>query len=108
MAPLPAVTEAEFQATVLEGALPTLVDFSAEWCAPCRMMAPVLEQVAEEQAGKLQVVQVDVQAEPGLAANHGVTSIPCLILFAQGQERERMVGYLPAQKLRARLAPYLT
>ncbi|MHB0858610.1 MAG: thioredoxin [Anaerolineae bacterium] len=107
MSKLDAVSEATFDEQVLQSDLPTLVDFWAEWCGPCRMMAPMLEKIAEEQADKLRIVQLDVQEEPNMAMRFGVVSIPTLLLFVGGEAKERMAGYMPATKVLERLHPYL-
>ncbi|MHB1296835.1 MAG: thioredoxin [Anaerolineae bacterium] len=108
MSKLAAVHEATFDAQVLQAQLPTLVDFSAEWCGPCRMMAPMLEKIAQEQADKLQIVQVDVQTDPEMAVRFGVVSLPSLLLFVGGEVKERMSGYMPATKVLEHLYPYLS
>lgn len=107
MSKLAAVSEPTFEAQVLQATVPTLVDFAAEWCGPCRMMAPMLEKIAQEQAGKLQIVQLDVQADPEIAVRYGVVSLPSLLLFVGGEVKERMTGYLPATKVLECLHPYL-
>ncbi|HEV8635798.1 MAG TPA: thioredoxin [Chloroflexota bacterium] len=102
-----AVTDETFQAEVLGAAEPVLVDFWAEWCGPCRMVAPVVEAIAAEQAGRLRVAKLDVDASPRTAERFGVQSIPTLIVFKNGQPVERIVGYLPKARLAAALAPHL-
>ncbi len=85
-------TEENFAEAVLRSAEPVLVDFWAEWCGPCRRLAPVIENVAEEAAGKARVVKVNVDAAPALAWRYGIQGIPTLILFKDGAEKERIVG----------------
>jgi thioredoxin 2 len=85
--------------------VPVVVDYWAAWCGPCRMISPVLEQLAEEHAGHLKVVKVDVDANPELAARAGAQSIPLLVVLRDGQERDRIVGALPRAALQQRLAP---
>ena len=94
--------EAETTASV-----PVVVDFWAAWCAPCRMIAPVLQDLAGRHAGDLKVVKVDVDANPGLAARFGAQSIPLLVVLREGREVERIVGALPAPALESRLAPHV-
>ncbi len=81
-----------------------LVDFWAEWCAPCRMVAPVLEEIAKEQDGKLTVAKIDVDANPGIGPRYRVQGIPTMILFKDGKEVDRVVGYLPKPQLWTRLS----
>jgi thioredoxin 2 len=87
--------------------VPVVVDFWADWCAPCRMIAPVLQSLAERHAGRLKVVKVDVDAEPALGARFGAQSIPLLVVLRDGREVDRIVGALPPPALEARLAPLL-
>jgi thioredoxin len=84
-----------------------LVDFWAAWCGPCRMVAPVLEQIAAEQDGKLRIGKLNVDEQPASAQNFGITGIPTLILFRNGKLIERIVGFLPKPQLLARLQPHL-
>lgn len=107
MTHLAAVTDADFDREVLQAELPTLVDFWAEWCAPCRTMAPLLEKLAEEQAGALKIVKLDAQANPDTAARYGVMNLPTLILFVAGEPRERLAGFMPVKKIMERVAAYL-
>ena len=100
------VTDADFEKQVLESTQPVLVDFWAAWCGPCKMIAPVLEEIATEQPG-LTIGKLDVDVNQGTAMRYGVMSIPTLILFKHGQEAERIVGFLPKERLMARLKPHL-
>ena len=86
------VSDDSFAETVLASATPVLVDFWATWCGPCRMVAPVLDEIARERAGVLTVAKVDVDANPGTARDFQVVSIPTLILFKNGQPVKRIVG----------------
>lgn len=101
------VTDATFEETVLKENLPTLVDFWAVWCGPCKMIAPVLEEIAREYEGRLRVAKLDVDHNTQSAMKYGVMSIPTLILFKNGQAVERIVGYIPKDKLLSKLRPYL-
>jgi len=101
------VTDATFENDVLKSPLPTLVDFWAEWCSPCRMIAPVVEEIARDYSGRLQVVKINVDANPRTPARLGIMGIPTLILFKNGQEIDRMVGYHPKPELEEFLLAHL-
>ena len=97
------VTDQEFQNKVVDAGGPVLVDFWAPWCGPCRMVAPVLEELAGQYEGKLTIAKVNTDEHQEIASRLGVRGIPTLILFAQGKEVERIVGALPKGALQARL-----
>lgn len=97
------ILEADFQVKVLESPVPVLVDFWAPWCGPCRMVAPVLEQLAVEYGERLRIVKVNVDESPQLAQRWGVSSIPTLVAFSGGQQADRVVGALPKAALTQRL-----
>lgn len=101
------VTDKTFDQVVLEADLPTMVDFWAVWCGPCKMIAPVLEEIAQEYEGQLQVTKLDVDHNNETAMKYGVMSIPTLILFNNGQPVERLVGFMPKEKLLSKLRPHL-
>jgi len=107
MADIIQVTDADFDEQVLGADVPALVDLWAEWCAPCRMMAPVIEELAEEQQGRLRVAKLDVQEHVQTAARYGVTSIPTLLFFVDGELKERLVGFMPKAKIMERIGSYL-
>jgi thioredoxin 1 len=88
------LTEGAFDQAIAQGV--TLVDFWATWCGPCKMLAPVIEELGEQYEGSVTVAKVDVDAEPALAARYGVMSIPTVILFKNGAEIDRKVGFMPA------------
>ena len=106
MATLEHITDATFQDEI-QSSTPTLVDFWAEWCGPCRMVAPVLEQIAAEQAGKLRIVKLNVDENPATPQQFGVSGIPTMILFKDGQMVERLVGFMPKPQLNGKLQPHL-
>lgn len=101
------VTSDTFGEVVLEADLPTIVDFWAVWCAPCIMIAPILEEIAEELEGRLQVVKLDVDGNAETAMQYGVMAIPTLILFKNGQRVEQIQGLMPKAKLLEVIEPHL-
>ncbi len=90
-----AVTEESWEAEVLKSETPVLVDFWAQWCGPCRMVAPVLDQIAEEMDGKVRIVKLNVDENQQIAYQFQVSSIPTFILFKDGQMADRMMGAMP-------------
>ena len=103
MSPIPTVTDDAFAAEVLEAGTPVLVDFTAAWCPPCRVMKPVLAELAAER-DDVRIVQLDVDADQRTAAEYGVLSMPTFILFKDGREVQRLVGARPKRRLEAELA----
>jgi thioredoxin 1 len=102
------VTDQTFEQEVLKSDTPVLVDFWATWCGPCRMVAPVLEDVANEQGDKIRVAKLDVDANPITAGRFGVRAIPTMIVFKNGREADRIVGFHPKPQLMQKLTPHLT
>jgi thioredoxin 2 len=109
MSTLPWVVDANADTFAAEttSSVPVVVDFWAAWCGPCRMISPVLEDLAKSHAGALNIVKVDVDANPGLAGRFGAQSIPLLVVIRDGQEVDRIVGALPRAALEQRLRPVL-
>jgi thioredoxin 1 len=93
------ITEANFLSEVLESSVPVLVDFWAEWCPPCKMVSPILDQLAGEYAGKVKIAKVNVDEEQNLASKHGVVSIPTMVIYNKGSIVRQSVGALPKSGL---------
>ena len=101
------VTEDTFQSAVLENPLPVIVDFWAEWCPPCRMVAPILEQIAEDYDGRAVICKVNVDENQSLAQKYGIQSIPTLLFFNNGEIKEQVIGALPKDQLVPKLEEIL-
>lgn len=101
------VTDAAFQKTVLESPLPVIVDFWAPWCAPCRMVAPILDKLAKEFAGKLIIAKVNTDEETQYATKYGVQGIPTMLFIVNGKVLHQQVGALPERMLREAIAQFL-
>lgn len=99
MSDLLAVTDQTFEQEVIKSDLPVLIDFWAAWCGPCRMVAPVVEQIAKEYAGKLKVCKVDVDESRQAAVNLGINSIPTIYLFKNGKPVDNIIGAVPKQMI---------
>ncbi len=101
------VTDSDFKQTVLESDVPVLVDFWAPWCGPCRMVAPVVEEIAQEYDGKVKVVKVNTDENPQTASDYGIRSIPTLMIFKGGQQVDMVVGAVPRTTLANTLEKFL-
>lgn len=95
------VTEDNFEAEVTNSELPVLVDFWAEWCGPCRMLAPILDEIATDRQGKVKVVKIDIEAAKTLAPRFGVRGIPTMMMFKNGESQSSQVGVVPRAKIDA-------
>ena len=91
-ADVPAFTDANFETEVLKSSLPVVVDLWADWCAPCRAIAPTIEALSKELAGKIKVGKMDITANPNTPSRYGVTAIPTILLFSGGKEVGRLIG----------------
>ncbi|MCJ7643251.1 MAG: thioredoxin [Candidatus Aminicenantes bacterium] len=100
-------SDATFEQEVLKSEVPVLVDFWAPWCMPCRMIAPAVEEIAKEHAGKLKMVKVNVDDNPKTSQLYGILSIPTLILFKGGEVKETVVGVVPKKKIGAIVAKHV-
>jgi thioredoxin 1 len=101
------VTDQNFEQEVLKSETPVLVDFWATWCGPCRMVAPVLEEIATER-DNVRIAKLDVDANPITAGRFGVRAIPTMILFKDGKEAQRLVGYMPKERLLQQIQPHVS
>ena len=101
------VTEADFQTEVLNAQDPVLVDFTAVWCAPCRMVDPIVKDLAQDWEGKVKVVKLDADQNPNILMQYGVLGIPTLMLFKGGEIKERVTGYQPKDRLVSKLNQHI-
>lgn len=101
-------TDSSFEAEVLEASTPVLVDFWAEWCMPCRMIAPVIQELAEAYGGKVKFAKLDVDANPITVAKYAIRSIPTLLIFKGGELADQVVGAVPRSVLKRRLEAVLS
>ena len=101
------LNDANFEQEVLRSDVPVIVDFWAEWCAPCRIIAPIVEQLATEYEGKLKVGKLDVDNNPQVSMKYSIRSIPTLLIFKGGEPVEQIIGAVPKQTIVEKLQPYL-
>ncbi|MEI7844254.1 MAG: thioredoxin [Chloroflexota bacterium] len=101
------VTEQDFKDEVLSSSLPVLVDFTAVWCGPCKMVDPIIKQLAGDWDGKVKVVKCDADQNPNILMQFGIMGIPTIMLFKGGQMVERVTGYQPKDKLVGKMSPHL-
>ncbi len=102
-----AVTDASFEQDVLKSDVPVLVDFWAPWCGPCRMVAPIVDEIAKEFDGKIKVFKLNTDENPNVASQYGIRSIPTLMIFKGGQKVDTVVGAVPKTTLSSTLTKYL-
>jgi thioredoxin 1 len=102
------LTDASFQKDVLQSSKPVLVDFTATWCGPCRMIAPIVEELAKEYAGKAVIGKVDVDENPETSMNYGIRSVPTLLIFKNGQVVDQIIGAVGKDRIVAKLQPHIS
>jgi len=107
MPDIPKLTEAEFDIEVLKSTLPVIVDFTAIWCGPCKLLDPVVTQLSQDWGGKVKIVKLDVDDNSNLAMKYGVMGVPTLILFVNGNPVQRLSGYQPKERIVSKFGSYI-
>lgn len=107
MADIPKLNEAAFESEVLKSTIPVMVDFTATWCGPCKMLEPVITQLSQDWDGKVKFVKLDVDDNSNLAAQYGVMGVPTLILFVNGDPVQRLSGYQPKERIISKFSSYI-
>lgn len=107
MTDLLTVNDANFKEEVLDSDIPVLIDFWAEWCAPCKLLVPIMVEIAAEYQGKVKVAKLDVDSNPQTSMNFGIRSIPTLLIFKNGKPFETIVGAIPKQQILDKLLPLI-
>ncbi len=102
------VNEANFDSEVTNAGMPVIADFWASWCAPCRMMAPVFEELSKEYEGKLKFAKISTEEDPALAQQFRITGIPCLVIMQEGKEVDRIVGFAPKPIMKQKIDSVLS
>ena len=102
------VTAQDFQTEVIESALPVLIEFTADWCPPCKMLVPIINEVAIKYAGQMRVGMLDADANPNIVQQYNVMGLPTMILFINGAPVERIVGFTPRERLESKILSHLT
>jgi thioredoxin 1 len=102
------LTDENFDTEVIQTSAPVLVDFSAEWCGPCKMMGPVLENLAREYEGKAKITKIDVDVNPQTTSKYGVRSLPTLLIFKDGNVVDKIIGAVPKRVITEKLSTYLS
>jgi thioredoxin len=107
MADLPYVSEDTFKSEVLGSTQPVLVDFTAVWCGPCKTLEPIVKQLAQDWAGKVKVVKLDIDTNPNVTLQYQIMGVPTLMLFVNGQPAQRLTGYQPKDRIVSKLSPHI-
>ncbi len=107
MVELNKINDNSFKNEVLEAPVPVLVDFTAVWCNPCKMLDPIVKQLAQDWAGKVKVVKLDVDEDPDIAMEYQVMGVPTLMLFVNGEPKQRITGYQPKDRIVEKLVPLI-